>query len=248
MQIEVYFSGGVPAPGEVSGRVVLVIDVLRASTTIAVALDHGARAVIPFESTDEVVTRSKGFERRDVLLAGERRMRTIPGFDLGNSPREFTREVVEGKTILFSTSNGTHVLSGVQGARDVLVGAFVNFSAVVAMLRAAARSGTDISIVCAGSERQFALEDAVCAGRFVRAISQRGIEANLNDSAQAAVLLDRYYGRDLPALFEAAAHGRALREAGFGEDLAVCASVDAHPSVPVLLDRQVVRLGTSRER
>lgn len=248
MQIDVFFGGGVPTPSEVSGRVVLVIDVLRASTTVAVALHHGARAVIPFESTDEVVARSKGFERRDVLLAGERRMRTIPGFDLGNSPLEFTREVVEGKTILFSTSNGTRALSAVQGARDVLVGAFVNFSAVLAMLRAAARAGTDLTLVCAGSERQFALEDAVCAGRFVRAISQRGIRPELNDSARAAVLLDRYFGRDLPALFEESTHGRALRDAGFATDLALCASLDAYPCVPVLLDRQVVRLGTSRER
>lgn len=247
MQIDVYFSG-VPNPADAGGRVVLVIDVLRASTTIAVALHHGARAVIPFENAEEVVARSKGFERSDVLLAGERRMRAIAGFDLGNSPLEFSREVVEGRTILFSTSNGTRALSSVQGARDVLVGAFVNFSAVVAMLRAAARAGTDVAIVCAGSERQFALEDAVCAGRFVRAISQRGIRPDLNDAARAAVLLDKRFGRDLPALFEACEHGRSLREAGFGADLPVCASVDTHAVVPVLLDRQVVRLGTSRGR
>ena len=247
MQIDVYFSG-VPTPADAGGRVVLVIDILRASTTIAVALHHGARAVIPFEHAEEVVARSKGFERSDVLLAGERRMRAIAGFDLGNSPLEFSREVVEGRTILFSTSNGTRALSSVQGARDVLVGAFVNFSAVVAMLRAAARAGTDVAIVCAGSERQFALEDAVCAGRFVRAIAQRGIRPDLNDAARAAVLLDKRFGRDLPALFEACEHGRSLREAGFGADLPVCASVDTHAVVPVLLDRQVVRLGTSRGR
>src|SRR5690349_17707919 len=100
------------------GRVAVVIDVLRASTTIAVALANGARNIIPCESGDEVVVRAKSFERSDVLLAGERRMVAISGFELGNSPREFTREVVEGKTILFTTSNGTAALLATQGARE----------------------------------------------------------------------------------------------------------------------------------
>ena len=110
MRIDVFLNGSAVAPAGLIGRVVLVIDVLRASTTIAVALSNGARALIPFESAEEVIVRSKAFERTDVRLAGERRMMPIPGFDLGNSPREFTREAVEGKTILFTTSNGTGVL------------------------------------------------------------------------------------------------------------------------------------------
>ena len=83
---------------------------LRASTTIAVALANGARAVIPFESSDEAIMRAKPFERGAVRLAGERRMLTIPGFDLGNSPIEHTRGVVEGKTVLMTTTNGTKAL------------------------------------------------------------------------------------------------------------------------------------------
>src|SRR3954463_7089953 len=134
-------------PSDVSGRVVAVIDVLRASTSIATALDNGAKAVIPLESSDEVVTRSKALERTDVRLAGERKMLAIPGFDLGNSPREFTRAAVEGKTILMTTTNGTASLVAIQGARDVVVASYVNMSAVLAMLRAAARGGTDLAIV-----------------------------------------------------------------------------------------------------
>ena len=91
MRLDVFFGGHQITPADVQGRVVLVIDVLRASTTVAVALANGAKAVIPFESSDEVVARAKHLERDDVLLAGERRMHAIPGFDLGNSPREYTR-------------------------------------------------------------------------------------------------------------------------------------------------------------
>lgn len=248
MRIDVFLNGSAVAPAELIGRVVLVIDVLRASTSIAVALVNDARAIIPFESSEDVIVRSKGFERGDVRLAGERRMMPIPGFDLGNSPREFTREAVEGKTILFTTSNGTGALVNAQGARDVVVGAYVNFTPVLAMLRAAARADTDVAIICAGRDRQFALEDAACAGRFVRGIARRGITPDLNDGAIAARLLDRRYGEDRLGLFQMSQHGRALADAGFGEDLTICAAIDSHPVVPVFQERQIVRLGAVRER
>ncbi len=243
-----FFGPTVLPPAEWHGRVVVVIDVLRASTTMATALSHGARAIIPFDSADDVVTRSKSFERGDVILAGERRMRAIPGFDLGNSPLEFTREAVEGKTILLTTTNGTAALASIQGAREVIVGSFVNFSAVVTVLRTAARGDVDIALVCAGSERQFSLEDAVCAGRMLRALSRRLTSATLSDAARAAMVLERRYARDLPSLFQDASHGLRLAEAGFGDDLAACAALDAHPVVPVYADRQVTRLGTDRGR
>ena len=105
MRIDVLFGSASVAPSDVSGRVVAVIDVLRASTSIATALANGARAVIPLESSDEVITRAKAFERRDVKLAGERRMLPISGFDFGNSPLEFTSENVEGKTVLVAVAD-----------------------------------------------------------------------------------------------------------------------------------------------
>jgi 2-phosphosulfolactate phosphatase len=248
VRIDVFFSGTAVSPIDVGGRVVLVIDVLRASTSIAVALHNGARTVIPFESAEEVITRSKAFERGDVRLAGERKMLPISGFDFGNSPREFVPAAVDGKTILFTTTNGTGSILNLQGAREVVVGAYVNYSAILAMLRAAARANTDIAIVCAGRDRQFALEDAACAGRYVRGISRRGVKPELNDAATAAVLIDRRYGDDLLALFAASVHGRALADAGFHDDLSLCANLDAFPVVPVYQDRQITKLGTVRER
>ena len=233
MRLDVFFGAHVLTSADVQVRVVVVIDVLRASTTIAVALANGARTVIPFESAEEAITRSKAFERGDYKLAGERRNLMIPGFDLGNSPREYTREVVDGKTILFTTTNGTGALIAAQPAREVLVGAFVNFTVVSAMVRAAARATSDIAILAAGSERHFSLEDAVCAGRFVRAIRRGLADVALNDGAQASLQLEKRYGNDLARLFEDSSHGRTLAEAGFADDLAVCGVLDAHPVVPV---------------
>ncbi len=248
MRLDVFFGAHGLTSADVQGRVVVVIDVLRASTTIAVALANGARTVIPFESAEEAITRSKAFERGDYKLAGERRNLMIPGFDLGNSPREYTREVVDGKTILFTTTNGTGALIAAQPAREVLVGAFVNFTVVSAMVRAAARATSDIAILAAGSERHFSLEDAVCAGRFVRAIRRGLADVALNDGAQASLQLEKRYGNDLARLFEDSSHGRTLAEAGFADDLAVCGALDAHPVVPVYQDRHLTKLGPDRER
>jgi 2-phosphosulfolactate phosphatase len=248
VKLDVHFGAATLAAADVQGRVVAVIDVLRASTTIAVALTNGARAVIPFLSADEVLTRSKAFERGEVRLAGERRMLPIPGFDLGNSPSEFTPEAVEGKTVLIATTNGTAALIATQGARDAVVASYVNFSAALAFLRTAARSGTDVAIVCAGRDRYFSLEDAACAGRYVRGVMRRLPEAELNDAAQSAALLDRRYGDDLSRLFADSEHGRSLVAAGFEADLAVCAALDSHAVLPIYTDRQVVKLGPAWQR
>lgn len=248
MKIDVLFGVQQLSPQDVQGRVVAMIDVLRASSTIAVALANGARAIIPLESSEDVVTRSKQFERAGVLLAGERRMLRMDGFDLGNSPIEHSRAAVEGKTVLLTTTNGTRALLAVQGARDVVVASYVNLSAVCAMLRAALRGGTDVTIVCAGQDRQFSLEDTACAGRYVNQICKRIPSAELNDAALAASLIDRKYGDNLMRLFQTAAHGRALAAAGFEEDLAACAAVDSYPVIPIYQDRHITKLGPERER
>jgi 2-phosphosulfolactate phosphatase len=248
MRLDVFLGVGEATAAELAGRVVAVIDVLRASTTIAVALANGARAVIPFESSEDAVARSKSYGRDEVRLAGERKMRAIPGFDLGNSPAEFTRQAIEGHTVLFATTNGTVALAGINGARDVVVAAYVNFSPVCAMLRAALRGGADVAIICAGRDRHFALEDSACAGRYVRVITAAMPDVVTNDAARACALLERQYGDDLAQIFADAEHGRALAEAGFGGDLAVCAGLDTYPVVPVYQDRQITKLGPDRER
>ena len=248
MRLDVLFGVQQLAPQDVQGRVVAVIDVLRASTTIAVALSNGARAIIPMESPDDAVTRSKQFERGAVRLAGERRMLKMDGFDLGNSPAEHTREAVENKTVLLSTTNGTKALLAVQGARDVVVASYVNLAAVSAMLRTAIRGGADITLVCAGQDRQFALEDAACAGRYVHHVAKRLNGLDMNDAAYSASLIDKKFGDNLTRLFNTAAHGRALAAAGFGADLVVCAAVDSYPVIPVYQDRQITMLGPDRER
>ena len=248
MRVDVFFGPQELTSADTTNRVVAVVDVLRASTTIAVALANGARVVVPLASSEEVVSRSKSLTRSEVKLAGERKSKAISGFDLGNSPREYTSEVVDGKTIMITTTNGTAAILAVQGARDLVVASYVNFSAVLSMLGAAIRGGTDVTILCAGQDRRFALEDAACAGRFVQHITAKHPKAAINDAAHAAMLIDKKYGTNIKRLLKASAHGQALIEAGFEDDIAVCADVDSYPVLPVYQDRQITRLGPDRAR
>jgi 2-phosphosulfolactate phosphatase len=243
VRLDVLFGAHEVSPQDVAGRVVAVIDVLRASTTIAAALHAGARAVIPFASPEEAATRAKGMDKDAVRLGGERKMLPIPGFDFGNSPSEYTTKTVSGRTVLFTTTNGTQALLACQGAREVVVASFANFTAAGALLRTAARGGADVTLLCAGRDGHFSLEDAVCAGRFAKHITQRTSKVRLTDAALACTLLAKRFEHGLSRVFEQSEHGRALADAGFSADLDVCATLDIFPVVPIYFDRQVTKLG-----
>ena len=248
MRLDVFYTPIQVKPSDTAGRLVAIVDVLRASTSVATALGNGARTVMPVEGADEVIFRSKEFHRSQIVLAGEQKMLPIPGFDLGNSPQSFTSEAVEGKTILFTTTNGTRALLGVQGARDIVIASYVNFTAVLALMKVAASSNTDIAIICAGEEGGFTLEDAACAGRYVKAIPKRADAIVANDAAAASVLIEKKYGDNIAKVFKESTHGKALQEAGFGADLAAAAEVDAYPVVPIYQERQITKLGPERAR
>ncbi len=116
------------------------------------------------------------------------------------------------------------------------------------MLRTALRGGTDVTIVCAGQDGQFALEDAACAGRYVRMVTKRLSGVAMNDAAHSCALLDRNYGDDIGSAFATRLMAAHLSHAGFQGDLALCAAVDAYPVMPIYKDRQITRLGPDRER
>jgi len=241
MRIDVFFDPVGVNPSEVQGKTVVVLDVLRATTTITVALYHGARAVLPAASTEEALRIAQNLERDDVVLAGERKSQRIPGFALGNSPLEFTPDAVRGKTIVITTTNGTPALIAAQGARDVIVGAAVNFALVVERCRAALAQHGELVILCAGRERQFALEDAFAAGRLAKVLlPEGGLRAvEVNDGALAALELARHYGERWLRAFRASSHGCELAALGFREDVRVCATEDTHPILPLYADRRI---------
>ncbi len=241
MKIDVYFTpAGVGLP-DVQGKTVVVIDVLRATTTIAVALHNGAKAVLPSGSTEEALRLAQNLERDDVLLAGERKSVRIPGFALGNSPLEFTSDVVHGKTIVLTTTNGTPALIAAHGAREVLAAAAVNFGAVVQRCRAVLAEQGELVILCSGRERQFALEDSFAAGRLTKVLLPEGglRKVAVNDGALASLEIARHYGERWLRAFRASTHGQVLAELGFRDDLKLAAEENTHPVLAVYADRRI---------
>src|SRR5262245_18694621 len=161
-QLDVYLLPDLAEPAALAGKTVVVIDVLRATTTIIRALAAGAREVVPCLEVEEARRISSELGSA-AILGGERGGVPIPGFDLGNSPAEYTRERVGGKTVVFTTTNGTRAMQRCKLAGRVLLGAFVNFSAICREL-----SGTDeIAIVCAGTDGHVTREDTLLAGAIV---------------------------------------------------------------------------------
>jgi 2-phosphosulfolactate phosphatase len=242
VRLDVFLAPSELTPAVLDGRTVAVIDVLRATTTIAAALYAGARNVIPFLETEDAVRTARQYERGEVKLAGERHMVAIPGFDLGNSPLEFTEAAVGDQTVLLTTTNGTRALHAADSAKLVLVASFANFGVTLARLQLALESGQAVSIVCAAHEGKVALEDAACAGRFVRALQATLAGLSVNDAAFMCALLADRYGDDFVALFADAEHGRALHDAGFDDDLHVCAALDLYPVLAEYSNRAVLRV------
>lgn len=220
-----------------SGRAVAVIDVIRATTTIVMALNHGCAGIIPVQTLGEAraVALSLG---GGGLLAGERGAAKAVGFELGNSPAEFGRERVEGRTVVLTTTNGTRALRAVDGARALIATAFLNASAAARWLT---RTGLNVLIVCAGKHGRFCLEDAVGGGMLVdRLLSIADRSIDLTDAARAARHLFAAHRDDLLGMLRGSEWGREIIQKGFGTDLEICAQVDLTDVVPVMRDGRLV--------
>ncbi len=259
MKLDVYFTPG-ELGGELPGRVV-VVDVLRATSTMVEALANGARAVFPVGSADDAARIAQNIGRDSVLLCGERKGLPIEGFDLGNAPEEFTAERVVGLSLVMTTSNGTRAFLAVaerwagpgdEGTGAILAGSLLNLSATARAL-ASAGSGDhgaavgrsvdgggspDTAIVCAGREGRFGLDDALGAGALIRALEEAGVEPALNDAGVAArALVGRR--RNFETALEKTAHGRYLKGIDRAADIAFCARVDRTDVVPRFRDRKI---------
>ncbi len=237
MTLDVAFSRHDVARRSASSRAAIVIDIIRASTTIAIALHNGCAGIIPVGERDEARTLAATLGG-SVLLAGERRAEKIAGFDLGNSPADFSRERVAGKTVVLTTTNGTRAFRALDGAREVIVCAFVNVSAVARWL---SRAGLDVMIVCAGRRGHFCLEDAVGGGMLIdRLLRVFDGAIALSDAARASRMLYAAHQGDLLGMLRDCEWGRGLTEEGFGADLEICAQVDVIGTVPVMRDGRLV--------
>ena len=236
MRIEVTF---VPRlASDVEAKVCIVIDVLRATSTLVVLIEKGVKEVVVCGTLAEArrVARRTGY-----LLCGEVNSLPPPGFDYGNSPSEFTALDLGGRSAVLFTTNGTRTLRRVAGAQAILVGALLNRRAVAsAALAEAAGADRGIAIVCAGlgHGHYFSLEDTYAAGALVDSLLAEGKAAGLRprlwDDALAALRLYRSYRGRALGCFRQAEHGRSLIDLGLEHDLEFCARTDVSTAVPRL--------------
>jgi 2-phosphosulfolactate phosphatase len=208
-----------------NGYTAVVIDVLRATTSIAAAVFSGCSAIIPVETVEQAWQEKE--KDPQAKLTGERKGKLISGFDLGNSPFEYTGEAMVGQRFIMTTTNGTVALNRAAAAAKVYTAAFVNISAVAHRLLV---ENQDVVIVCAGTEGVFSLEDAACAGNLAYDLQNQTI---LSDKAVAVKAMYAGMRHELFRQISNSSHACYLRDIGFAEDVKHCLTPDLYQVVPV---------------
>lgn len=215
---------------DLSGKLVVIIDVLRASSTMVTALGNGAREVLPASDygTAGLLASKMGVGAR--VLGGERDGRRVDGYDLGNSPLEYTKEVVNKKSVILITTNGTPALMGSRTARTLVVGCFLNASRVTECIRSAKQ---DTFLVCCGWKGRASMEDTVCAGLIVDRLFGSKLPAHVPDSVRMAHILYDTYRDSLAETLKRSSHAERLRTLGYGDDVGYCLQIDHIDVLPV---------------
>ncbi len=221
------------------GKVVVVIDVLRATTTMTVALDQGATKVIPVESIEECLSYK---DKPDHILAGERGGQKVEGFSYGNSPFEYMDGVVKGKTLVLTTTNGTRAIKMSSDAKEILIGGFLNFSALTRWLL---NESTDTVLLCSGWRDKFNLEDTIFAGAIINNLKDYFLVDS--DSAFAAEKLYLNSRRNMLHFMKQSSHYKRLAKFGVVNDIKYCLRPDLTNVVPILKDGALVRADISKD-
>lgn len=218
---------------DTNNKIVVIIDIFRATSTITAALDNGAKCIIPVASVKECI--ALGNEIEDSLTAGERDGKVAPGLQYGNSPLEYPKEFIVGKTIVLTTTNGTRLLHMVKNADTIIAGSFLNLDAVCDFLNAANKS---VVLGCAAWKDRFNLEDTLYAGAIVSKIKKH-FSVNC-DSARAAEHLHQSSQANYLNFLKDSSHYKRLSNFGLQADMEYCTTPNIHPIVPILKDRELV--------
>ena len=225
--IETCFSPALFEPERCTDSVVVVIDILRATSSICTAIENGAAGIIPVGEVEE----ARRYKKRGYLLAAERDGYVLDFADFGNSPFNFTSERVKGKTIAYSTTNGTYIINLASQAARVVVGSFLNISALTTWI---VRENRDVLLFCAGWKNRFNLEDTICAGAFAERLLETSRFDTICDSTLAALDLWSMAKHDLRGYIEKVAQRTRLRDKGLDDCIDFCLSVDLTKKIPVM--------------
>ena len=226
-KLEACFSPALFVPGENHDSIVVIIDILRASSAICTAFANGAVAIIPVADVPE----AKDYKARGYIVAAERDGYVLDFADFGNSPFNFTREKVEGKTIVYSTTNGTGIINLASSAYMTVIGSFLNIGALTQWL---IKQEKDILLFCAGWKNRFNIEDTVCAGAIAEKLMASNLYSTICDSTLAAMDLWSLASPNLPGYIEKAAQRTRLRDKKLDDCIEFCLTSDYTDKIPVM--------------
>jgi 2-phosphosulfolactate phosphatase len=231
--IEVCFTPELIHLHEVKGKLVIVVDIFRATSTMVAALAHGVTEILPFADLESC----RAMQAQGYLIAGERDGLTAPGFELGNSPVAFLEGNYAGKKLAMTTTNGTLALDKSKGASEILIGAFPNLKATASYIQS---RNLDVLIHCAGWKGRFNLEDSLYAGALVQALGES--HSNREDGALAMESLFSLEGGNLATYLSQASHAKRLQNHGIESDIDFCLSLNLYEQVVGLTQKGELRI------
>lgn len=234
--IDVYSTAIAFKEQDLKNKNVVVIDVLRAGSTIITALNNGARGVIPASDMAEATKYAQNLDPVKYLLCGEKNGYKIEGFQLGNSPLEYTPEKVNDKTVILNTTNGTRAIARSHLAHKVVIGTFLNLERVIDELN---KSEREVLLICAGTNNRISIEDLLCAGAIVHGLTQGKLPDDATDGAKMAFILFEKFGNNITEVVRKSNNGEWLAKE-YGEDeVAYCCQVDGISTLPVWRERVI---------
>lgn len=237
MDAEVFLTSSNVSEEEVQDRTVVVIDVLRACSTIVTALDRGARAVMPVLDMAQAGKIASNLDPDVYRLGGERGGEQIEGYHLGNSPHEYTREVVEARDIILNTTNGTRALERAKEAKHLVAACFLNADRVVEFVQ---QKADTVTLVCAGRQNRLSLEDTLCAGLLLDRLWNGTEPSEVTDSAHTAYTLYHTDRENLRSALRGANHAEWLAERGAEDDLDYCFQIDTRSVLPYYTENRLL--------
>ena len=227
MQIDMIISADYVDENSIKDKVVIVIDIFRATSVITTAISNGCTEIIPVLTVEEAIKLRDSDMDKNYLLGGERQAKKIPGFDLSNSPLEYTEEVVKDRSIILTTTNGTKALTRCEGAYKILIGCLLNGNAVA---REAIRYNKDIVIVNSGTNGQFSIDDFICTGFILNAMKNNTDCIEMSDICKAAYLT--YLSNNISEYIKNARHYKVMMKLNLDADIEFCLKTDEFDIIP----------------
>lgn len=228
MFVETYETYNAVSDKILKGKLVVVIDTLRATSVITTALVNGAKEVIPVADIEEAVNMSYNFDEDEILLGGERNAVKIDGFDLSNSPLEYSKDVVDGKTIILTTTNGTRALKKASSSDDVIVGCLLNVSSIAEYIQ---KEDKDAVIICAGTEGKFSIDDIITAGAILHKLNKLK-QYESDDLSKASYFLYESFQDNILNIMKYGYHLNRIEKLGYHNDVEFCTTIDKFSIVP----------------